>query len=178
MASVASQNGKSVVTADNIMIAGLAFQVITLFAFMALALDFALRVHRRRKALGASALDQNPRIAAIRGSWLFKGFVAAITLSTICIFWRCVFRVAELSDGWSGPLMHRQDLFVGFEGVMIVVACLALNFFHPAVCCGELMEGAGGLGGSRRKAKDFEMEGAFKSGNASDSEGVRAGARV
>ncbi|KAK0628647.1 hypothetical protein B0T17DRAFT_523338 [Bombardia bombarda] len=33
---------------------------------------------------------------------------------------------------------------LGFEGVMIAVACLALNVFHPSVCMRELMEGAAG----------------------------------
>lgn len=49
--------------------------------------------------------------------------VVQTPLSTVCIFCRSVFRVAELSGGWTGPVMLRQDLFVGFEGVMVVVAC-------------------------------------------------------
>ena len=179
MASVASHNNQPVKTGDNIMIAGLAFQVFTLLLFMGAALDFALRTQRRHRKLGSAALEQDATMSAVRGSWLFKGFIGALTLSTICIFWRCVFRVAELSNGWSGYLMTRQDLFVGFEGVMIVVACLVLNFFHPAFCFKELMQGLGGIGSkSKSKTKGGNMvvdAAGGKSEVQSDSEGAKAG---
>ena len=177
MASVASHNGESSQKGDNIMIAGLAFQVFTLLLFMGASADFALRALRRHRQLGAAAFDQDARLRAVRGSWLFKGFVLALVVSTICIFWRSVFRVAELSGGWSGYLMTRQDLFVGFEGVMIVVACLVLNFFHPAVCFKEMMEGQGGIGsGRKRKGGKVAYDAAGgKSEAGSDAEGPKTG---
>jgi len=139
------------------MIAGLAFQVATLFIFMLFSIDFAINTYRRSKSLGASAFDQNPHFVALRSDWKFKGFLGALTLSTICIFWRSVYRVAELAEGWSGDLIGRQDLFIAFEGVMVVVAMLVLNLFHPALCFKEGIEGEGGLG-SRRKAKKQRRE--------------------
>jgi len=176
MASVASHNNESVETGDNIMIAGLAFQVFTLLLFMAAVVDFALRTMRRHRKLGASALDQDANLRAARGSWRFRGCVAALALATICIFWRSVFRVAELSNGWEGYLMARQDLFVGFEGVMVVVACLVLNIFHPSLCFKEVMEGQGGINSARRarRAKVVDAAGG-KSEVVSDSEGTKAG---
>lgn len=181
MASVASHNGDSVETGDNIMIAGLAFQVVTLLAFMAFAADFALNTFRRYSKLGAAALDQDESIRTMRNSWRFRGFLVALALATICIFWRCVYRVAELSRGWDGPLMKRQDLFVGFEGVMVIVAALLLNVFHPNFCFPAMMDGQGGLGGCcgarRRKAgvADVEAKAAAdhsgRSENVSDAEG-------
>jgi hypothetical protein len=186
MASVASHNGQSVETGDNIMIAGLAFQVATLLVFMAFTVDFALNTLRRYRKLGAAALDQSEAVRSTRNSWKFKGFLAALALATIAIFWRSVYRVAELSRGWDGPLMKRQDLFVGFEGVMVVVAALALNIFHPNLCFAAMMDGQGGLGGCcgrRRKAAahgetsgpvvDVEakaVDASGPSGNASDAE--------
>ncbi|KAH8882646.1 RTA1-domain-containing protein [Thozetella sp. PMI_491] len=152
MASVASHNNKSVDTGDNIMIAGLSFQVVTLLAFMAVSADFALNAYRRHRQLGEAAFDQTEEVRRVRNSRMFKGFLAALLLSTICIFWRSVFRVAELSRGWSGPLMKRQDLFIGFEGVMVIVACLVLNIFNPVWCIRPLLEGAGGLGSKRQTA--------------------------
>jgi len=151
MASVASHNGSSVDTGDNIMIAGLAFQVFTLVVFMAVSLDFAVNTILRHRRLGDAALDQDQTVRRVRNSKMFRGFLAALALSTICIFWRSVYRVAELAHGWDGELMKRQDLFVGFEGVMVVIAALALNFFHPAVCFREMMEGLGGIGSKKAK---------------------------
>ncbi|KAI0484508.1 sphingoid long-chain base transporter RSB1 [Xylariaceae sp. FL0804] len=139
LASLASHRDESTTTGDNIMIAGLTFQVFTLLIFMILCADFALHVRKRQKTLGAAALTQDPELVAIRESRQFKGFLFALALSTICIFWRCVFRVAELSDGWTGPIMARQNLFYGFEGTLISAAVLALNIFHPSLAFKHLM---------------------------------------
>lgn len=161
------------------MVAGLSFQVLTLGVFMALCLDFAHRTYTRHRDLGsANALDQSPIFISLRNSRRFKGFLAALTLATICIFWRSVYRVVELGEGWTGNLIRHQWLFVGFEGVLVGVACLALNAFHPALCFKEGVEGLGGLG-SKKKAlrlekerqKEVGGEGAVASGSASDVEG-------
>lgn len=110
------------------MIAGLAFQVATLFTFMLFSLDFFIRVHRLQN------LDMSPTMVELRTSLRFKAFLAALALATICIFWRSVYRVAELAEGWTGELIKKQNLFVAFEGVMVVVAVLVLNVAHPAWC--------------------------------------------
>jgi hypothetical protein len=135
------------------MVAGLSFQVFTLLIFMILSIDFAIRTFRRYKAMGQDAFDQNPIFVKLREGWHFKSFVVALSLATICIFWRSVYRVAELSEGWTGNLIRHQWLFVGFEGVMVIVACLALNIFHPAVTFREAMTGFGGLGSKKKMLK-------------------------
>ncbi|KAF7544662.1 hypothetical protein G7Z17_g9774 [Cylindrodendrum hubeiense] len=168
MASVASHNNESADLGSNIMIAGLAFQVITIFAFIVASADFALRTIRRYRALGDSALDQRPEVVRVRNSRLFKAFLGALILATICILWRSSFRVAELSEGWVGPLMGDQPMFVGFEGVLIVIAVWALNIFHPAFCMKELLElDDGGLKGlwcfRSRKEKGSKSESASDS---------------
>lgn len=117
------------------MVAGLAFQVATLFIFMLLCADFGLRTRRRLRELGEAALD--PTHAKLRSSWAFKGFLGALALATLCIFIRSVYRVAELSEGWEGALIKNQGLFIGLEGVMVLVAMLALNAFHPGLCFRE-----------------------------------------
>jgi len=139
------------------MVAGLAFQVATLLVFMVLCTDFALRIRKRYKSMGEDAFDQNPLYAQLRNSFKFKGFVAGLTLATICIFWRSVYRVAELGEGWQGNLIRHQWFFVGFEGVMVIVACVAMNIFHPAFTFREAMVGMGGLG-SKKKMRKLEAE--------------------
>lgn len=174
IASAASHSNKSPTIGDNIMVAGLAFQVFTLLIFMILCIDFALRTRKRYKALGSSALDQNPLFIKMRHSWQFKGFLVALALATICIFWRSVYRVVELGEGWTGHLIRQQWLFVGFEGVMVIIACLALNAFNPAVMFKEAMTGLGGLGTKKKmqkeqRVKDAEVS-AERSASASDVE--------
>ena len=50
-------------------------------------------------------------------SGLFKVFVVGLTLSIVCILIRCVYRIDELSDGYNGPLIRNEPLFIGLEGV-------------------------------------------------------------
>lgn len=177
LASAASHSNKSPDTGDNIMVAGLAFQVFTLLIFMCLCVDFALRTYWRHKALGEAAFDQNPLFVQLRNNWQFKGFLIALTLATICIFWRSVYRVAELGEGWTGHLIRQQWLFVGFEGVMVIVACFSLNLFNPAITFKDAMTGLGGLGTKKKmrkqqeqRAKIVDGDSGEKSGSASDNE--------
>ncbi|CAK3992425.1 parasitic phase-specific psp-1 [Lecanosticta acicola] len=121
-----------------ILTAGLAWQVFTLFCFLALCVDLGLRIRRRRRKLGdQAALSQDPRAITTRSSQLFLGFQLAIGLASILIFWRCVFRLVELNNGFSGPVTFKQGLFIGFEGVLVLVAAAVLAIMHPAICMGE-----------------------------------------
>ena len=120
----------------DIMIAGLAFQVVVMFVFIVLAGDFAYRTYRNVKRNGrANTLD--PRHDALRRSFAFRGFIVALMLATILIFTRCVFRVAELSEGWDGELAKDEPLFYGLESTPVVVAVLLLNIFNPNFCYKE-----------------------------------------
>ena len=136
LASAASHKDESVTTGDNILVAGLAFQVLTLLIFMCLAVDFANRTVKRMRELGEhEALD--PTHAKLRASPKFRAFLGALSLATICIFTRSVFRVVELGEGWTGHLIRDQKLFIALEGAMVVLAVLALNVFHPGLCFRE-----------------------------------------
>ncbi|KAF2028290.1 RTA1-domain-containing protein [Setomelanomma holmii] len=139
IASVKTHMNEDPKLGNNIMIAGLSVQVATLLIFILLAIDFAIRTIRRINHLGAqNALD--PRHAKLRESWMFKGFLVALSLITLCIFTRCVYRVAELSEGWTGHLMAEQNYIIGLEGAVIVVAVYLLNFFHPGFCFREALD--------------------------------------
>src|SRR5277367_4118171 len=114
---------------------------------------------RRHRELDGASLD--PKFSALRSSIKFRGFLAALTIATVCIFVRSVYRVAELSEGWTGHLIKQQGLFIGLEGVMVLVAVIVLNFFHPAFCFMEGVDGLGGLGSmwgskGRRQRKESD----------------------
>jgi len=136
MASAATHQGKNPATGNHIMIAGLAMQVFTLAIFIGLSADFALKTWRRVESLGKEgALD--PTHAKLRASKRFQGFLAALTFATLCIFTRSVYRVAELSEGWTGHLISTQRYFIGLEGAIVAAGVLSLNAFHPGFCFRE-----------------------------------------
>ena len=52
-----------------------------------------------------------------------------LSLAILLILIRCIYRIDELSDGYSGPLIHDEGLFVGLEGVYVItlVSRLSIN---------------------------------------------------
>lgn len=159
-ASSATHAGKDPSKGNDIMIAGLAFQVGTLFIFILLSTDFALKTLRRVRQLGKDgALD--PTHAKLRESRAFKGFLFALAFCTICIFTRSVYRVAELSEGWRGHLIQTQKYFIGLEGAIVSAGVLALNIWHPGLCFREGYTARKGFGfGRSRQEKDRNSEAA------------------
>ena len=61
----------------------------------------------------------------------FKVFVVFLTLGMLCILVRCIYRIDELSEGYTGPLISDEGLFIGLEGVMVLVAVYFLMLGHP-----------------------------------------------
>ncbi|CAL3965615.1 hypothetical protein PZA11_002522 [Diplocarpon coronariae] len=134
----------------NLMIAGIVWQVVTLLAFASLVLDYVLRTRFAWEAVDPSA-------RALLTQAKFKGFMAAITVAFITVFLRCVYRIVEMVGGWANPIMRDEPSFIVFEGVMIVLAVLAMTLFHPGYCFPQK--------GNRTKAASSEV--------SSDTEGVR-----
>ncbi|RAL13911.1 RTA1 domain-containing protein [Aspergillus homomorphus CBS 101889] len=134
----------------NIMIAGLASQVVSLALFMALCLDYAWKVHKN-----PHELNTEPRMRDLHQSRHWKAFLASLAIATLAIFVRSVFRVAELKGGFHSSLANNQVLFMVLEGAMIAIAVLCLTAFHPGVCFDGLWDQTKW---SFRRSRDGEMQ--------------------
>jgi hypothetical protein len=141
MAATAKDN-KGSRTGVNIMIAGLVSQVITMTLFLALWADFTLRT-RRAKISGSLPRTQPPLYDHLRSTKNFTFFQWALLAATILIFVRCIYRVAELWNGFNGKLANEEATFMIFEGPMIILAVAALTVFHPGRVFGDLWVPAG-----------------------------------
>ncbi|PGG98111.1 hypothetical protein AJ80_09583 [Polytolypa hystricis UAMH7299] len=128
LASVATDNGHDPTPATNVMIAGLAFQVFSLLMFIVLLVEFVWRVRRRQSMWSKDDSSFSSIPVSTHRVYLFA---VPFSIAILCIFTRCVYRVAELSSGWDGELIKEEGTFVALEGVMIVVAVWALNVAHP-----------------------------------------------
>jgi hypothetical protein len=67
----------------------------------------------------------------------------ALAISTIAIFIRSLYRVAELSGGFGGALANNQATFMALEGPMVIIAVLAMTLFHPGLCFNDYWAAAG-----------------------------------
>jgi RTA1 like protein len=95
---------------NNIMMVGLASQVVTLAAFGLMSLDVYLRI---RKYQGAF----NDTTNALRSSRRFKGLLVSLVVAYTTIFIRCIYRIAEMAGGWQNKIMQNQPAFIALDGV-------------------------------------------------------------
>ncbi|KAK8060539.1 hypothetical protein PG996_010469 [Apiospora saccharicola] len=107
----------------NISLVGLALQVATILAFSAFLVDFIVRYFRSPRGRHAAAA-----VGARLG--VFFGFMALAMLLTVA---RSVYRLVELREGYFGELIKHENLFIGLEGVLVVVAFWALTLGHPGL---------------------------------------------
>ncbi|KAF5024458.1 hypothetical protein F66182_3467 [Fusarium sp. NRRL 66182] len=103
----------------DVSMAGLVLQVIILVAFIAAFADYMIRYLRsgQAKAFG----------------WRLSTFFAGLSAAIILILTRCIYRVAELREGYDGELIKHEIPFIILEGVVIVLAAIALCFGHPGL---------------------------------------------
>ncbi|OCL04568.1 RTA1-domain-containing protein [Glonium stellatum] len=141
IASTAKDHAGST-TGTNVMVAGLASQVLSMLLFMILWADFGLRVRKARLA-GTLRHTQPPLYEPLRQSKTFSAFQWSLAIATVLIFVRSVYRVAELAEGFSGSIANEQAPFMIFEGPMIIIAVALLTWYHPGRVFHELWVPAG-----------------------------------
>lgn len=128
------------------MVAGVVFQVVSLLVFMGLWLEFTFHLRRTRE----SARDV--RFVELRGTKKFTWFQYALAAAVVLIFIRSVYRVAELQQGFNGPIANDQVSFMILEGPMILLAVLAMTVLHPGIAFSGKWSGAGWSIKQSRKA--------------------------
>ncbi|EXL94161.1 hypothetical protein FOIG_13063 [Fusarium odoratissimum NRRL 54006] len=99
--SVVSTAKDDVKTGEDISIAGLVFQVVTLLCFVGLFIDYVIR---------ASKSPARYRLTKPILTFLFFLF-----LSTIFILIRCGYRIAELNGGYFSAIFRDEGLYIALE---------------------------------------------------------------
>ncbi|KAK5136759.1 hypothetical protein LTR08_002055 [Meristemomyces frigidus] len=95
---------------DDLMIAGIAFQVATMFVCLCLAADFGYQVfkqHGHRKPTADEMLETKELPSS--------------------------FSLPEMAGGWGGPLMQNQVEFMILDGTMVAIAAILLTVAHPGI---------------------------------------------
>ncbi|KAF5571902.1 phospholipid-translocating ATPase [Fusarium phyllophilum] len=124
--SVVSTAQDDVKIGEDISIAGLVFQVVTLLWFVALFIDYVIR---------ASKSPARYRLTKPILTFLFFLF-----LSTIFILIRCGYRIAELNGGYFSAIFRDEGLYIALESCMMCIAVLLLNAGHPGYAFKETPE--------------------------------------
>lgn len=111
----AATSGVSQVGVD-IAVAGLALQVASLVIFCVIYAEFMVRYYRSGM-VSRQAASMEPGLTRMAFGTRLTVFYSFQALAIVTVFARCAFRVEELRKGYGGHLVHREDLFIGLEGV-------------------------------------------------------------
>ncbi|KAI0048958.1 RTA1-domain-containing protein [Auriscalpium vulgare] len=112
---------------SHIMLGGIVFQLVVITCYTVLAAEFLLRYVKDKPFGGRNAPDQ-PRG---RTDKRMKILLGAMSLMTLFLVIRSVYRTIELADGWNGKVISTQVLFNVFDGAMVTLAMYTLNICHP-----------------------------------------------
>ncbi|KAH7122828.1 RTA1 like protein-domain-containing protein [Dendryphion nanum] len=106
--------------------AGLAAHLTAMVAFITLAAQFTWSAYTRRSRWGT-------RLMELQSAKIFKYFLIAMAIASVCIFIRTCYRVAELSGGFESDLAENETAFLILEGAVLAIGVLALTIFHPGL---------------------------------------------
>ncbi|EMG45537.1 RSB1 Sphingoid long-chain base transporter RSB1 [Candida maltosa Xu316] len=142
-----------------IMVAGIAFQVVSMTLFLGLLFDFIYRsffksnpkvrfsvakfccllFNTRNSYQLRNELEPyyNPNFSHLRKRPFFNYLPLVILLSVIFIYVRCLYRVVELSEGWRGYLITHEEYIFALDALMVLLGCGIYVFFHPGLIFGK-----------------------------------------
>lgn len=146
-ASTAVKNHQSAEPGGRIMLYGIIIQMIALTIYVVLGAEFVRRYHadkpvravpppaghssetvdeKRNYNHGPAPVEKNVRIMLI-----------GLIINAVFFFVRTIYRTIELSEGWEGPIITNEKLFIILDGVQIVLCTYTFNLFHPGILLRE-----------------------------------------
>ncbi|GAA5823601.1 hypothetical protein JCM11251_000693 [Rhodosporidiobolus azoricus] len=121
MAAIALKNDDSSSNGTHIMVAGVAIQLFAMICFCILGLDVWRRA-RKDRSYQNRPHPQQGRLRAI---------AFGLTFSSIWLLIRCIYRVIELAEGWTGYLMTHEPYFCVLDAMCMVFAQGVFMFTWP-----------------------------------------------
>ncbi|ETS77412.1 hypothetical protein PFICI_11286 [Pestalotiopsis fici W106-1] len=115
-------------TGNNIMIAGIAFQVATMTICGLLSIDYVIRLLRHRNHRHDEPNTQKYNKMNKRAHL----FHIVVGFAYVTILIRSIYRIPEMAGGWGNEMMRNEKEFLLLDGLMIALASIALTLFHPA----------------------------------------------
>jgi uncharacterized membrane protein YvlD (DUF360 family) len=106
---------------ENIIIGGLCIQIIFFGLFMAVALVFHLRLHKK----------PTQKSQELDAPW--KRLLSALYVTSLFIMVRSVFRVAEYVTGKDGSLQSKEIWIYIFDALLMALVSIIFNTVHPSV---------------------------------------------
>jgi len=118
----------------HIMVAGLAFQVLSMSVYVFLFTHFFHKIKFLSKSKHeAMEYDFNPKYKELRSRKIFQWFPYIVALCVALVYIRCVYRVVELAQGWHGYLITHEIYLFFLDAMLMAMTLAILVVFHPGV---------------------------------------------
>ncbi|KAM0746419.1 RTA1-domain-containing protein [Meredithblackwellia eburnea MCA 4105] len=121
-AAIALQDSKDSDTGTHIMVAGIVVQLVGMLVFCFLGGEFFLKARKAPQ----STVDRRVNL-----------LVFGLAFASFWILVRCIYRVIELAEGWTGYLITHQPYFLALDSVPMVLAMGVFVPCHPYFCLPE-----------------------------------------
>lgn len=153
VAAGALSEKQSTLTGTHTMVAGIAFQVVSMSFFIFVLAEFvikslfhntnqvpfslsnlfALLFNTKRGKELRELLEPNyvPNYLEVRQKKLFPYVTLSLFAGTAFIYIRCIYRLVELSQGWSGFLIRHQAFLMSLDALQVAFTCGLMIIFHP-----------------------------------------------
>lgn len=119
-ASGGNSNIKLLNAGNNLIIAGIAFQVATMAACGLLVVLYIWRYRKGAALKGQLNEKSNYQLSKEQGTvslGKIKLFAAVVSLSYFTVLVRCIYRLPEMAGGWGNPLMRNEKEFLLLDGM-------------------------------------------------------------
>ncbi|TFK93473.1 RTA1-domain-containing protein [Polyporus arcularius HHB13444] len=124
---------------SKIMLAGIILQLVSLSVFAILVAEYLVRYIReapvrplllRGNSSEMTVSDIYTEKRPMESS--MKLLILGISMETLFLFIRAIYRTIELADGFNGRIIQTEIYFNVLDGVMVVLAMYTLSVLHPA----------------------------------------------
>ncbi|KAI5855008.1 RTA1 like protein-domain-containing protein [Durotheca rogersii] len=129
--SAVGESAEQVDTGAHVLIAGLVIQLVALVIFVGHGTLFAISVLLKRHSL-------DPKFAGIYTGASFKALLSALSFAILLLVIRTAYRIIAVAEGYSSSVARSETLFLILDGLMVLLAILALLAFFPGRVLGEL----------------------------------------
>ncbi|KAI1465916.1 RTA1 like protein-domain-containing protein [Daldinia caldariorum] len=108
----------------HVLAAGLAIQLVTLVIVLGHAILCAIAIHTRHHMLDI-------KFAGIYNSGSFKAFLFAFAFAIALLILRTAYRTIMAAEGYDSSIAQSETLLLVLDGLMVLLAILALLVFFP-----------------------------------------------
>lgn len=121
MAAAAGTTNKTLIDAgNNMIVAGIAFQVLTMAVCGLLVVVYIIRYKKgaaARNAIEEKSAYHMDKEQNTMPLWKIRVFGSMVSLAYVTVLIRCIYRIPEMAGGWGNRLMRNEKEFLLLDGM-------------------------------------------------------------